>query len=183
MPSVWISRRRTKAGADRWRVGYRTGGRDTNPQHGGSFKTMREARLRRGAIEAQLAATSSVQVARRVSVVKYEGKRIGTVWRLKYEDADRRQVMITLGRERDGYTRGQAEEVAARFLLAQQSNPLNALLWLADSLVARQERELGDALPHLYVAQTQIRQLHRLASAELAANPDVFNEPSQEAAA
>lgn len=41
-------------------------------------------------------------------VVEYRGKR-GTVWRVKYADADGRQVMETVGAERDGVTRKQAE--------------------------------------------------------------------------
>ena len=42
------------------------------------------------------------------AVIKYEGAR-GVSWRVKYEDADGRQVMETIGRERDGVTRKQAE--------------------------------------------------------------------------
>ena len=41
-------------------------------------------------------------------VVRYEGKR-GTVWRIKYADADGKQVMETVGAERDGVTRKRAE--------------------------------------------------------------------------
>jgi integrase len=40
-------------------------------------------------------------------VIEYQGKR-GTVWRIKYRDADGRQVMETVGGERDGVTRKQA---------------------------------------------------------------------------
>jgi integrase len=45
---------------------------------------------------------------RGAAVIPYRGKR-GTVWRLKYADADGRQVMETVGAERDGVTRKQAE--------------------------------------------------------------------------
>jgi integrase len=41
-------------------------------------------------------------------VVAYRGKR-GTVWRIKYADADGRQVMETLGPERDGWTERKAQ--------------------------------------------------------------------------
>jgi integrase len=41
-------------------------------------------------------------------VVHYPGKR-GVVWRVKYRDADGRQVQETLGAERDGWTRKKAE--------------------------------------------------------------------------
>lgn len=41
------------------------------------------------------------------SVVRYEGAR-GVVWRIKYRDADGRQVMETLGREEEGWTEKQA---------------------------------------------------------------------------
>src|SRR5829696_3528553 len=43
------------------------------------------------------------------SVIRYDGKR-GTVWRVKYADADRRQVMETLGPERDGWNEKRANE-------------------------------------------------------------------------
>jgi integrase len=43
------------------------------------------------------------------AVIRYGGKR-GTVWRIKYVDADGRQVMETLGPERDGWTEKQANE-------------------------------------------------------------------------
>src|SRR3954447_5818460 len=41
-------------------------------------------------------------------VIEYRGKR-GVVWRIKYADATGRQVMETLGPERDGWTRKKAE--------------------------------------------------------------------------
>ena len=41
-------------------------------------------------------------------VIPYHGKR-GVVWRIKYRDAEGRQVMETVGAERDGVTRKQAE--------------------------------------------------------------------------
>jgi len=40
-------------------------------------------------------------------IIEYQGKR-GTVWRIKYRDADGRQVQETVGAERDGVTRKQA---------------------------------------------------------------------------
>lgn len=45
---------------------------------------------------------------RAAAVVRYEGAR-GTVWRIKFADADGRQVMETLGPERDGWTKKKAE--------------------------------------------------------------------------
>jgi hypothetical protein len=41
-------------------------------------------------------------------VIRYAGKR-GVVWRLKYIDAAGEQVMETLGREAEGWTRRKAE--------------------------------------------------------------------------
>lgn len=175
MGSSWIARKDTKGGEPRYRVMYRTGGREQSPQYGGTFKTMRSARLRQDVIDVQIGSRGAV-FAPNVCVIEWVGIRVGRVWRLKYRDADGRQVMAPLGRERDGYTREQAEDVAARFLLGQQANPLNALVRLCETLVARQERDLGEALPHLYVAQVQLRELHRLAVAEIASKPDIFDE-------
>lgn len=42
------------------------------------------------------------------AVIRYEGTR-GTVYRVKYRDASGRQVMETLGRETDGWTKAKAE--------------------------------------------------------------------------
>lgn len=41
-------------------------------------------------------------------VIKYEGKR-GVVWRMKYRDADGRQIQETLGTARDGWTKSKAQ--------------------------------------------------------------------------
>jgi hypothetical protein len=45
---------------------------------------------------------------RGAAVLRYEGAR-GVVWRVKYADANGRQVMETVGAERDGVTRKEAE--------------------------------------------------------------------------
>ncbi len=42
------------------------------------------------------------------AVIRYEGRR-GVVWRLKYGDAAGKQIMETLGPERDGWTRRKAQ--------------------------------------------------------------------------
>jgi integrase len=47
-------------------------------------------------------------VPRAACVIRYEGAR-GVTWRVKYRDADGRQVMETVGREREGFTRKHAE--------------------------------------------------------------------------
>jgi integrase len=55
MASAWIKRRRTKAGDPRYRVEYRLGGSSTKVNYGGSFKTKREAALRKNWITGELA--------------------------------------------------------------------------------------------------------------------------------
>lgn len=42
------------------------------------------------------------------AVIRYEGKR-GIVWRIRYADAEGRQVMETLGPEREGWTEKKAK--------------------------------------------------------------------------
>jgi integrase len=55
------------------------------------------------------------------SVIEYRGKR-GVVWRIKYADASGKQVMETVGAERDGVTRKQAEaELRERIVRVEQS--------------------------------------------------------------
>lgn len=56
MASSWIERRKTASGATRYRVRFRLGGAESRPRYGGSFHTMREARLRRSWVDGELAA-------------------------------------------------------------------------------------------------------------------------------
>ena len=56
MPSVWIERRKTKAGGARYRVEYRLGGARTRSRYGGSFRTKAEALTRRAWVAGELAA-------------------------------------------------------------------------------------------------------------------------------
>lgn len=55
MPSVWIRTRPTLRGEKRFRVEYRLGGRESRILYGGSFKTKREAQMRRAVIAGDLA--------------------------------------------------------------------------------------------------------------------------------
>jgi integrase len=56
MASAWIISRETKDGGKRYRVKFRPGGREAAVRYAGSFRTMREARIRRDAIAGDLAA-------------------------------------------------------------------------------------------------------------------------------
>ena len=56
MASCFIERRRSPGGSLRYRVRYRVGGREAKTRYGGSFVTMREARIRRDWIAGELAA-------------------------------------------------------------------------------------------------------------------------------
>lgn len=56
MASVWIRTRATKSGAKRYHVEFRTGGRESPVQHGGSFPRKRLATIRAGWIEGELVA-------------------------------------------------------------------------------------------------------------------------------
>lgn len=57
---------------------------------------------------------------RGAAVIPYDGKR-GRVWRIKYADASGRQVMETVGSERDGTTRKHAEvELRDRLVKVEQ---------------------------------------------------------------
>jgi len=56
MPSASITPRKTKGGGRRYAVRFRLGGRAYPVEHGGSFPTMREARVRRDLIAGELAA-------------------------------------------------------------------------------------------------------------------------------
>src|SRR5438128_1905487 len=55
MASAWITTRVTSSGAKRYRVMFRIGGREASPRYAGSFRTQREAKLRRDFIAGELA--------------------------------------------------------------------------------------------------------------------------------
>lgn len=57
VPSVWLERRETTAGTNRYRVKYRLGGRESAKRYAGSFKTKREALLRLAWVAGELAAS------------------------------------------------------------------------------------------------------------------------------
>jgi integrase len=83
------------------------------------------------------------------SVIEYRGKR-GTVWRIKYADADGKQVMETVGAEREGWTRKKAEaELRERLVKVERRGwkrprPLTfaqyADTWFAEGEVRRRWR-------------------------------------------
>jgi integrase len=54
--SVWIKTRPTKDGGRRYRVEFRLGGREANVRYGGSFRTLRDATVRKNWITAELVA-------------------------------------------------------------------------------------------------------------------------------
>lgn len=56
MPSAWITTRRTKGGAKRYRVAYRLGGRESQIRYAGTFRTGREATTRKRYVVGELAA-------------------------------------------------------------------------------------------------------------------------------
>jgi integrase len=62
MASTWITTRSTADGGKRYRVMWRYGGRSTYPRYAGSFKTRREAKLRRDWIAGELAANRTPQI-------------------------------------------------------------------------------------------------------------------------
>lgn len=73
---------------------------------------------------------------RGAGVIEYRGRR-GVVWRIKYADADGKQVMETIGAERDGVTRKIAEaELRERLVRVERKHyrrptPLTFAEWAA----------------------------------------------------
>jgi integrase len=80
------------------------------------------------------------------AVILYDGKR-GTVWRIKYTDADGKQVMETLGPDREGWTQRKAEaELRERLVRVERKSyrrpaPLTfgeyAKTWFAEGVTRR----------------------------------------------
>jgi integrase len=98
----------------------------------------------------------------RGTVIEYHGRR-GTVFRIKYDDADGKQVMETVGAERDGVTRKQAEgELRERLVRVERKgyrapNPITfgryANQWLATCETRRQWRTSTTKTRHLQVGR------------------------------
>jgi integrase len=92
-------------------------------------------------------------------VVRYEGKR-GVVWRVKYLDAAGRQVKETIGAERDGVTRKQAEaELRERLVRVERKGYRKpqtitfgeyATKWFAEG-PARRRWKLGTIRKYVFV--------------------------------
>jgi hypothetical protein len=77
------------------------------------------------------------------ALFEYRGKR-GTVWRIKYADADGRQVMETLGRQVDGWTERKAErELGHRLSQVEQGHRKPTRVTFADFA----ERFLAEHVP------------------------------------
>jgi integrase len=83
MPSLTITTRRTKSGP-RYVVRYRLGGRAYPVEHGGSFKTLREAKARRDLIGGELAAGRNPADALR-ALVEQPTRRNFRSWAGAYE--------------------------------------------------------------------------------------------------
>src|SRR5512133_4250898 len=80
MSSTWITTRTTRGGAKRFRVEFRTGGREARTRYGGSFKTKREADERKRWIAGELAARrvpnlGSLETASRSQTIAAAGQR------------------------------------------------------------------------------------------------------------
>jgi hypothetical protein len=55
MASTWIRTRTARDGSKRYRVEFRTGGRESRPRYAGSFRTRREALARKAWVTVELA--------------------------------------------------------------------------------------------------------------------------------
>jgi integrase len=84
MSTITIATRKTKDGAPRYDVRYRLGGRAYPIQHGGTFKTMREARARRDLIGGELAAGRNPADVLRSALAAPAPHMTVTAWGEKY---------------------------------------------------------------------------------------------------
>lgn len=86
MASSWIERRATDNGDTRYRVRYRLGGSETAKRYGGSFRTMREARLRAAWIEGELAALRVPELSLTADVQAVTVRAVAERWRASRVD-------------------------------------------------------------------------------------------------
>jgi hypothetical protein len=84
MPTITIATRKTKDGAPRYDVRFRLGGRSYPLLHGGTFKTLKDAKARRGLIGGELAAGRNPADALREMVAGPAPHMTVTAWADKY---------------------------------------------------------------------------------------------------
>src|SRR5581483_6172729 len=65
--------------------------------------------------------TKGNEMPRGAAVIRYEGVR-GVVWRVKYRDADGRQVQETLGKAADGWNKSKAQSTLRERLVAVEKD-------------------------------------------------------------
>jgi integrase len=85
MASASITTRKTRSGARRYVVRFRSGGRYFPIEHGGSFPTMREARIRRDLIAGELAAGRNPRDLLR-TLTEQPGTRTFAQWAKSYRE-------------------------------------------------------------------------------------------------
>src|SRR5262245_1141868 len=88
MPTLTIRTRTTASGEKRYDVRYRLGGRLYPLLHGGTFKTMREARARRDLIAGELAAGRNPEETLRATKPKRTITGLYNAWRESRLDLD-----------------------------------------------------------------------------------------------
>lgn len=102
MPSAYITRTK-RDGVVRHRVRYRLGGRETSTMHGGSFKTVREAKARRDWLAGELAANRvpDLQLVEQAAAPARTLATIAETWRtsrLDVSDGTAATHRVNLGR-------------------------------------------------------------------------------------
>jgi integrase len=80
VPSLSITVRKTKSGERRYVVRFRLGGRAYPIEHGGSFRTLREARARRDFVAGELAAGRNPRLALNALLQPEQPRRSYTSW-------------------------------------------------------------------------------------------------------
>jgi integrase len=141
MASVSIRRRATKSGP-RFQVRYRLGGRSYPLQHGGSFATMKEARLRRDLIGGELAAGRNPADLLRAMVAprpvrtfadlydEFTGSRVDVAEATKINYGTHRIRLVDLLGDRDPQTIGWQDVQGAVSSLAEDLSPLSVRNYL-----------------------------------------------------
>jgi integrase len=86
MASAWLEKRQTGGGDTRFRVKFRVGGRESIARYAGTFKTMREAKIRRDWVAGELAAMRVPQIELLAPVPAGTLKVIGDRWRASRVD-------------------------------------------------------------------------------------------------
>ena len=144
-PSAYIRPYTTPKGERRWRVEYRQGGRATKKVHAGSFRTERDAKLRRNAILSELASGHDPRLT--ILAVSEDQEVVTVQLAAKRWQASRHDITPQTARRHDAQLSHALERFGQR--VPESISPAEVSEWvgeMASTFSAEYTRKIANAL-------------------------------------